>query len=40
MVLMNQFVGQQWRLVDTAGEEQGGMNWESSNETYTLPYKK
>jgi len=40
MVLMNLFVGQQRRLVDTAGEEQGGMNWDSSIETYTLPYVK
>ena len=26
------------RLVDTVGEGDGGMNWESSIETYTLPY--
>ena len=24
------------KLVDTVGEEEGGMNWESSIETYTL----
>ena len=28
------------RLVDTEGEEEGGMNWESNMETYTLPYWK
>ena len=28
------------RLVDTVGEGEGGMNWESSEETYTLPYVK
>ena len=27
------------RLVDTVGEEQGGTNWESSIEIYTLPCK-
>ena len=25
-------------LVDTAGEGEGGMNWESGMETYTFPY--
>ena len=41
---MKLFAGQQWdadteyRLEDTAGE--GGTNWESSIETYTLPYVK
>ena len=28
------------RLVDTVGEGKGGMNWDSSVETYTLPYVK
>ena len=28
------------RLVDKAGEGEGGTNWESSIETYTLPYVK
>ena len=28
------------RLVDTVGEEEGGTNWESNTETYTLPYVK
>ena len=28
------------RLVDTVGEGEGGMNWENSMETYTLPYVK
>ena len=28
------------RFVDTAGERKGGTNWESSIETYTLPYIK
>ena len=28
------------RLVDTEGAGEGGMNWESSMETYTLPYVK
>ena len=28
------------RLVDKVEEEQGGMLWESSIETYTLPYVK
>ena len=28
------------RLVDTAWEGEGGKNWESSMETYTLPYVK
>ena len=43
---MNLLVSQQWRhgiekrLVDTVREEKGGMNWESSIETYTLPYVK
>ena len=27
-------------LVDTVGEGEGGMNWESSMETYTLPSLK
>ena len=26
--------------MDTAGEGEGGMNWESSMEAYTLPYVK
>ena len=28
------------RLVGTEGERKGGMNWESSMETYTSPYVK
>ena len=28
------------RLVDTVGEEEGGMNRESSMETYTVQYVK
>ena len=28
------------RLMDTVGEEEGGMNWEDSMETYILPYVK
>ena len=28
------------RFLDTAGEGEGGMNWEDSTETYTLPYVK
>ena len=28
------------RLVDTVGEEERETNWESSTETYTLPYVK
>ena len=28
------------RLVDTAREREGGTNWESSIETYILPYVK
>ena len=28
------------RLVDPAGEGKGGMNWESSMETYALSYEK
>ena len=28
------------RLVDTAGKGDGGMTWESSDETYTLSYVK
>lgn len=28
------------RLVDTAGEEDSGTNWDSSTETHTLPYAK
>ena len=27
-------------ILDTVGEGAGGMNWESSTETYTLPYVK
>ena len=27
-------------LVDTVGEEEGGMNWERSTETYSLLYVK
>ena len=27
-------------LVDTAGEGEGGTNWESSTDMYTLPYVK
>ena len=46
IVLMNIFMGQnrdtdiKSRLVDTEREEEGGMNWESSIETYILPYVK
>ena len=28
------------RLADTVGEEEAGTNWESSMETYLLPYVK
>ena len=28
------------RLVDTAGEGEGGANWQNSMETYALPYVK
>ena len=28
------------RLVDTAGEGEGGTNWQNSMETYALPYVK
>ena len=28
------------RFVDTAGDGEGGTNWENSMETYTLPYVK
>ena len=28
------------RLIDTLGEEEAGMNWESSIETYTLTHAK
>ena len=28
------------RLVATGGEGDGGMSWDSSTETYTLPYVK
>ena len=28
------------RLLDTVGVEEDGMTWESSMETYTLPYAK
>ena len=28
------------RIVDIAGEGEGGMNWEGSVEMYTLPYAK
>ena len=44
IVLMNLFVGQnrdadvENRLVDPESEEEGGTNWESSIETYILPY--
>ena len=46
MVLMNLLAGQQWRhrledrLMDTVGEGEGRTNWESSVETYKLPYVK
>ena len=46
MVLMTLFAGQQWRrrlenrLGDTVGDGEGGMNWERSMETYTLPCVK
>ena len=44
MVLMNPFAGQNGdkdienRHVDTVGEGEGGTNWESIVETYTLQY--
>ena len=28
------------RLLDSVGEREGGMIWENSIETYTLPYVK
>ena len=28
------------RLLDSVGEGEGGMIWENSTETYTLPYVK
>ena len=46
MVLMNLFEGRQWRHrhreqpVDTVAGGEDGTNWESSTETYTLPYVK
>ena len=48
MVLINLFAGQQWRYRHRertyghreAYEGEGGMNRESSMETYTLPYMK
>jgi len=52
MILMNLFTGQQWRRRHREqtyghrlgcwrwGEGEGGMNGESSMETYTLPYVK
>ena len=45
MVLMILFAEQQWRhtenrLVDTVGQGEGGMDWDSNTETYTLPYAK
>ena len=48
MVLMNLFIGQQWRCRHKeqtyghkgGGEGEVGMNGESSMETYTLPYVK
>ena len=46
MILMNLFAGQEWRhrhreqTLDTAGEGEGGTNWESSTETYALPCVK
>ena len=48
MILMNLFAGRQWRhrhREQTYGHEQGeegegGVNRESSMETYTLPYVK
>ena len=45
-VLMNLSAGQWWdadiesRLVNTVAEGEGGMNWESSIETYALQYVK
>ena len=44
--LMNLDAMQQWRcrcgkrIVDTVGEREDVMNWESSTETCTLPYVK
>ena len=42
MVLMNLFgdADVEKRLVDTAGEGEGGTNWEGNVETYPLPYVK
>ena len=46
MVLMKLFAGQQWRhrqreqTYGHSGEGEGGVNGESSKETYTLPYVK
>ena len=46
MVLMNYLQGSNGyaytenRLVDTRGEGEGGTNWESHIETYTLPHEK
>ena len=46
MVPMNPFAGQQWRYRQqgtdlwTQWEGEGGMNGESSMETYTVPYIK
>ena len=46
MVFMNLFAGQQYRhrhRVQTcghSGEGEDGTNWDSSTETYTLPYVK
>ena len=28
------------RILDSAGETEGGMLWENNTETYTLPYVK
>ena len=35
---MNRDTDVENRLVDTAGEGEGGMNWESNTDIYTLPY--
>ena len=46
MVLMNLFPGQEWKCrheeqtCGHSGEGEGGTNWESSLETYALPYGK
>ena len=46
MVLMNLFAGQQWRCrhrEPTCGHSrggEGGMDWKSNTETYTLQYVK